>query len=222
MTAAAGHRKRFAVSLPTNCGVLRVDKVGVGIARQRFVLCNRNVIRVRLRRRSRVLSRILVISKHVRGIGDIRLKVRGLRPTLLGGVPATVNRISILGVVRALPNVGAIKRTSDKCGIHKDTTSRGLLLFGGKAVCGPGRLFNFFATFGSSVVGSTRLCGDDVPDRCNKHVTSMLGVADGRTGGRGFANSTNVKLIADGLGLRVPVVGRGASLLLDKHAACSS
>lgn len=163
-----------------------------------------------------------VASKHVRGIGDARLNTRALHPARLGGVPVTLKRMSVLGVMRTLPNMGAMNRTSDNFGMHNKTASRGLVLLGSKAVCGPGRLFNFFTTFGSSVMGRTRVCGDDVPTRCNKHVSSVLSVANGRTGGRGFANSTNVNLMADGLGLRVPVVGSEASMLLDKHAACSS
>lgn len=170
-----------------------------------------------------VLRRMIVISSGTRSkIVTARVKTDRVPVARVGGAPDVLKRTSIVGTVRLVPNMRTKVRNSTKLCMHNKNPSRGLVLLSKMPMCGMSRLLNFFSIFAPRTIGGIALFGDSFPTHFNKHLSSIVSIHAGSNSVGGCRKIIDIKLLADGVGFRKPVVGGQASFGVSTHHSCVS
>lgn len=161
---------------------------------------------------TKMLKRIIVgkVSPQSSILGD-QMKISSIPTDQIGSLPTLLNRASIIGALRQLPNIAKKARNVDNLFIQKNSNSSGLFLLSKGPICRASRILNFFSTFGPSTIGGTAFCGKDFPTRCNKELSSIMSIHAGRKGQGRCRKGVSVNLLTTHTGLRKPVVGSQSS-----------
>lgn len=218
--AADGTSNFFDLALRTKGSMcLGVSCMNCSDFRHSFARLRRSALLPILLGDRRRLTRIMIAKRCASSplIRASSVKRAHLGGSLVRRAPMLFKRTSVVGALRALPNMSTNATKLTKVCIQNNGKSSGLCVVRKGPLCRVGRINNLFSSFGTRTMGSMRFFGSTFPTHCKKELSDMISVRAGSNGVGRCRKDTVLKLASNDLGLRNPLIGSQASFGFTLH-----